>query len=164
MPTIRRANKEHCPIIKALAENVFPHTYAKILSSEQIDYMMQWMYSLESLTRQMDEGHVYFIAFDNATPAGYVSVQQEAPHSFHLQKIYVLPEYQGQGIGRLLLRTAEKFVQQTYNAPWTLRLNVNRNNTALSFYRKEGFDIETQGDFDIGNGYYMNDYIMCKTL
>ena len=43
-------------------------------------------------------------------------------------------------------------------------LNVNRNNNAVSFYRKMGMEILGQGDFDIGSGYYMNDYIMSLDL
>jgi ribosomal protein S18 acetylase RimI-like enzyme len=42
-------------------------------------------------------------------------------------------------------------------------LNVNRNNKALGFYQKFGFVILREEDIDIGNGYFMNDYIMvCK--
>ena len=39
-------------------------------------------------------------------------------------------------------------------------LNVNRNNKALHFYEHLGINKLREGDFHIGNGYYMNDYIM----
>ena len=39
-------------------------------------------------------------------------------------------------------------------------LNVNRNNKALQFYEYMGMRKLRKGDFPIGNGYYMNDYIM----
>ena len=45
-----------------------------------------------------------------------------------------------------------------------LRLNVNRQNNALSFYKHLGFKIINEEDIDIGNGYFMNDYVMEKTL
>ena len=45
-----------------------------------------------------------------------------------------------------------------------IELNVNRYNKAQGFYLKHGFQIRRQGDFEIGNGYYMNDYIMGKTI
>ena len=41
-----------------------------------------------------------------------------------------------------------------------IELNVNRQNLALGFYRRMGMRIDREGDFDIGNGFYMNDYIM----
>ena len=56
----------------------FPDTYKTILSPEQLDYMMEWMYSPENLRRQMAEGHVYYIAYKDGTPCGYLSVQPEA--------------------------------------------------------------------------------------
>jgi len=41
-----------------------------------------------------------------------------------------------------------------------IELNVNRNNKAVSFYEHLGMKIARQGDFPIGKGFYMNDYIM----
>lgn len=41
-----------------------------------------------------------------------------------------------------------------------MELNVNRNNKALQFYEYMGMRKLRKGDFPIGNGYYMNDYIM----
>lgn len=43
-------------------------------------------------------------------------------------------------------------------AAWSL--NVNRNNRALHFYERMGMRKLREGDFPIGDGYYMNDYIM----
>ena len=45
-----------------------------------------------------------------------------------------------------------------------LQLNVNRHNTAKSFYEKLGFAVIKEEDIDIGSGYFMNDYIMEKRL
>ena len=41
-----------------------------------------------------------------------------------------------------------------------MELNVNRNNKALQFYQHMGMRKLREGDFPIGNGYYMNDYII----
>ena len=126
MVRIRRAEIEDMMCVHDMAEIVFRHTYRDILSAEQMDYMMDWMYSPSNLRKQIDEGHVYFIAFRNEIPCGYVSVQQEETagngrQMFHLQKI---------------------------------------KNPAIGFYLHLGFKILRQGDFHIGNGFYMNDYIM----
>jgi len=44
-----------------------------------------------------------------------------------------------------------------------LRLQVNRQNyKAVNFYFKMGFIIESVGDFDIGGGYFMNDFVMVR--
>lgn len=161
---IRAALYGDIPLIHGMAEVVFRRTYAEILSPEQMEYMMDWMYSEEHLREQMDSGHQYFLAFCGEVPAGYVSVQPEdAPEAggrqvFHLQKLYVMPEFQGRGLGRTLFDRAVSSIAPC--APCRIELNVNRNNPAVKFYEHIGMRRLRQGDFPIGQGFYMNDYIM----
>ena len=57
--TIRKATIKDCGLINRLAWKAFPPTYQAILTPEQIEYMMHWMYDEASLRRQMTkEGHV----------------------------------------------------------------------------------------------------------
>ena len=159
--SIRLATLSDIPVIRQLAEQIFPHTYRDILSPEQSAYMMEWMYGIDSLHRQIaDEGHVYQLAYYGDEAVGYVSVQPEGTDVYHLQKIYVLPSRQGMGCGRLLFDAAIDYVKSVHPAPCSVRLNVNRYNNAVGFYEKMGMKIVAQGDFPIGNGYFMNDYIM----
>lgn len=162
---LRQATLADCELIHRLAEEVFPETYRKILSPEQLTYMMEWMYSVPNLHKQMaTDGHVYFLAYWGDEPCGYVSVQPEGQDCFHLQKIYVLPCFQGRGIGQILFTQALDYIRSVHPLPCRMELNVNRNNPALSFYRKQGMYCLKEGDFPIGNGFYMNDYIMALDL
>ena len=161
MCEIRKASVDDVPVIRAMAQVAFPDTYKEILSPEQIDYMMEWMYSEESLRRQMmEEGHSYYLAYREGRAVAYLSIQPEGEHVFHLQKLYVLPDYQGMHLGKQLFNQAIKAIKELHSAPCQMRLNVNRNNKALAFYEKMGMTKVDEGDFPIGNGYYMNDYIM----
>ena len=161
MCVIRKASVDDIPVIRAMALVAFPDTYKEILSPEQIDYMMEWMYSEESLRRQMmEEGHSYYLAYREGRAVAYLSIQPEGEHVFHLQKLYVLPDYQGMHLGKQLFNQAIKAIKELHPAPCQMRLNVNRNNKALAFYEKMGMTKVDEGDFPIGNGYYMNDYIM----
>lgn len=164
MYSTRKATTDDCQLIHELAERTFIPTYRNILSPEQSAYMMNWMYSIESLTAQMTGKHTYFILFKEEMPCGYLSVEEEGEDLFHLQKIYVLPEYQGTGAGKILFETAIRFIKEIHPAPCTMQLNVNRNNRSLHFYEKMGMTIAREGDFPIGNGFYMNDYIMSLDL
>ena len=158
---IRKATLEDIEMINRLAWIVFPHTYKEILSPEQMEYMMDWMYSPENLHKQMTEdGHIYYLAFEGDEPAGYLSIQPEGEHTYHLQKIYVLPSFQGKKLGKLLFEQAIKAIKELHPELCQMRLNVNRQNKALTFYEKMGMKKVDEGDFHIGNGYYMNDYIM----
>lgn len=161
MFTIRKATTDDIQLINRMAQSVFPATYRDILSEEQLDYMMNWMYSLGNLRKQMEEeGHIYYIAYKGDEAAGYVSIQPEGEHLFHLQKIYVLPHYQGFHLGRILFEQAIRAIKEIHPEPCEMHLNVNRNNKALQFYEHMGMKKVAEGDFHIGNGYYMNDYIM----
>lgn len=79
---------------------------------------------------------------------------------FHLQKIYVLPGFQGAHLGSKLFDHAVQYIKEIHPSPCLMELNVNRNNKALHFYEHKGMKKLREGDFPIGNGYYMNDYIM----
>ncbi len=165
---IRSAGLEDIPLIRELAGVIFPDTYGKILTPEQIDYMMDWMYSAANLERQMTEQmHKYFIAESGGLPCGYLSLNRDGVSEdrrvlFHLQKIYVLPEFQGRHIGSALFDHAVEFIRDAVKGdPARIQLNVNRYNTrAYKYYLAKGMTVAYQGDFPIGNGYYMNDYIM----
>ncbi len=160
MLTVRQASETDCPLIRRLADEVFPATYRELLTPAQLDYMMEWMYSAESLREQFRAGHVWFIASSDGVPCGYVSVERQGEDLFHLQKIYVLPGFQGLGAGAFLFRRAVEHIRSVHPAPCRMELNVNRRNPALHFYERMGMCRLREGDFPIGNGYYMNDYIM----
>ena len=162
MLDIRKATTADISTIQKLASEAFPHTYREILSSEQIKYMMDWMYSPTNLHKQMTvDGHIYYIAFQGNEPAGYLSIQPEDEHIYHLQKIYVLPSFQGMKLGKQLFQQAIDAIKELHPAPCQMRLNVNRFNTkAIEFYQRMGMKKIFEGDFDIGHGYLMQDYIM----
>lgn len=161
MFTIRKATIDDCNLINEMAKDVFPATYKDILSSEQLDYMMEWMYAPENIRKQIEEeAHTYFLAYQACEPCGYASIQPQGKDIFHLQKIYVLPSFQGAHCGSFLFREAIKYIKEIHPQPCLMELNVNRNNKALNFYEQMGMRKLREGDFPIGNGYYMNDYIM----
>ena len=163
---IRKATLEDIPLINKLAWIVFPHTYKELLSPGQIEFMMDWMYSPANLQKQMTvDGHIYFLAYEGNEPAGYLSIQPEGEHTYHLQKIYVLPSFQGKKLGKQLFNQAIKAIKELHPEPCQMRLNVNRYNTkAVDFYFRMGMKKVFEGDFDIGHGYLMTDYIMALDI
>ena len=163
---IRKATLEDIPLINELAWIVFPHTYKELLSPGQIEFMMDWMYSPANLKKQMTEdGHTYFIAYEENEPAGYLSIQPEGEPTYHLQKIYVLPSFQGKKLGKQLFNQAIQAIKKLHPEPCQMRLNVNRYNTkAVDFYFRMGMKKVFEGDFDIGHGYLMTDYIMALDI
>lgn len=161
MLQIRHATLADCELINELASVVFPYTYKDILSKEQIAYMLDRMYSISNLQYQMQEEYkTYLLAYNDDIPIGYASMQQTSIDVFCLQKIYVLPTAQGLHCGRFLFDEIVTLIKQKHPKPCRLELHVNRNNKAIGFYEKLGMKVLSKGDFDIGHGFYMNDFIM----
>ena len=162
MFTIRKATTDDIPLIRELVYKVWPQTYASILSQEQIDYMLDKMYSPGSLEKQMDAGSHFVLGYEGNEPVGFAAYFESAPSLFKLDKIYVLLSQQGKGTGRFMIAHIINDVKQ--KGATALQLQVNRHNKAKDFYEKLGFVIIEEKDFDIGHGFFMNDYVMEKRL
>ena len=159
--TIVKAELVDFELINRMAWVAFPHTYREMLSKEQIEYMMHWMYDVENLKKQMQEQkHEYFIAYCDNAPAGYISIRPDREDCYHLEKIYVMPDFQRKHYGDTMFDFVVEYIKSNYPEIRTLELNVNRDNSAVNFYRRKGMRIDHQGDFHIGHNFYMNDYIM----
>jgi GNAT superfamily N-acetyltransferase len=159
---ITRAGLSNRAFIRSVSERTWPSTYGHIISQEQIDFMLDWMYSDASLEKQMNTGCEFYIASkqnDNGDldPVGFCSVSPE-DGAHKLNKLYVLPVAQGTGAGKALLNKAIEVAKAAGST--SLFLQVNKQNTAYTFYLKKGFIKELEFKFDIGNGFYMDDYVM----
>ena len=162
MLDIRNASIKDIPLIQELTYQIWPQTYAPILSKEQIDYMLEMMYSDTSLQQQMVDGARFLIAYEDKVPVGFAAFQEIKPTLFKLHKIYVLGTRQGKGTGRFMINHIIEEIRK--QGASTLQLQVNRHNKAKDFYELLGFTIIEEADFDIGNGYFMNDYVMEKKI
>lgn len=160
--TIRKAYPADIPLIRDMAYKIWPQTYASILSKEQLDYMLNLLYSEKVLHEQIEGNTEFVIAYDGVHPVGFASFSLIEPFVFKLHKIYVLTSQQGKGTGRFIIDQLLKGMKT--KGAVALQLNVNRHNNAKSFYEKLGFVVVKEEDVDIGNGYYMNDYVMEKAL
>jgi len=75
-----------------------------------------------------------------------------------LHKFYIDQQKSNSGIGTNVLNL---LIQQINSK--SLTLTVNRQNfKSINFYFKNGFKIDRVEDFDIGDGYEMNDFVMVR--
>ena len=162
--TIRPATVKDIKIISSLADDIWPPTYQDILSSDQVRYMMDLFYSHDSLRRQIiEQKHQFVIMEDDIAPIGFASFSPIGNSSIYkLHKIYVLPGLQGKGLGKFIVDYIVEKIQPL--GATALQLNVNRYNKARFFYEKLGFKVVREEDIDIGNSYFMNDYVMEKKV
>ena len=158
--TIRKGTREDIPIISDLAERIWWPTYSPILTKEQIRFMLDTIYSEETLKKVMENGEQHFLLlYENQSPHGFASfgLRNEDSTIHKLHKIYVLPEDQGKGYGKRIIEEVINLIRA--KNMHILDLNVNRFNPAKRFYERLGFRIIMEEDIPIGK-YWMNDYVM----
>src|SRR3954469_2066405 len=151
------AGDKDLPVISALAKTVWNQHYLAIISQQQIDYMLNRMYSSESLQEQIHaKQHLFFIIRVQEINIGFVSVHREQGDDWFLNKFYIDQTLASKGIGGKAFDELKKMI-----LPKKITLTVNRQNfKSINFYFKHGFKIAQVADFDIGNGYVMNDFVM----
>ncbi|MDR6195150.1 GNAT family N-acetyltransferase [Siphonobacter sp. SORGH_AS_0500] len=162
MLQISLAQPADIPVIQDIAFTAWKPTYGHILSEEQSRFMLDWMYSSETLHQTMEGHTVFLLAKEENIAMGFAAFEPKEGGIVKLHKIYFLPISQGRGYGRQLLDEVSKQAVQAGGR--YLELNVNRSNSARQFYEKLGFEMVREEDNYIGNGYWMNDYVMRKNL
>jgi len=161
---IRALKQDELSIVHEIAHATWPDTFKDILSQEQIQYMLNWMYDFKHLENQFNQGHQFYVAELEETPVGFIGIEPNYPEKrlTKIHKIYILPNKQGLGIGKKLIEFVRKIAIQSDMEG--LLLNVNRFNKAVDFYKAIGFNILFEENIDIGNGYLMEDYVMQLNL
>ncbi|MEN9909721.1 MAG: hypothetical protein RLZZ540_2870 [Bacteroidota bacterium] len=164
MISIVRATVADLNSITEIAHKTWPLTYGKILSPAQLDYMLNAFYSDEALRANIENGHEFILAKEADIVLGFASFEPhyEDGNTTKIHKIYILPETQGKGIGKLLIAAIAQFAKENNSS--SLLLNVNRFNKALTFYQKLGFKIIQEIDIELDFGYLMEDYVMEKRI
>ena len=161
---IRYAKVEDIETIQTIAKNTWPVAYAGILTNAQLAYMLELIYSTAALTHQLnDTAQRFILGIENDTAVGFASFSPvQNTSTFHINKLYVLPTHQGKNVGQQMLLFVEDAIRSEGAA--IITLNVNRNNSAIYFYEKMGYYIDCEEDINIGNGFFMNDYVMKKSI
>lgn len=156
---IRTATKADIATINRLANTIWKNTYREILSASQIEFMLNDMYSLESLSEQFDQDVHFLLAEkeEQAVAFASYSLNESNPAVYKIHKLYILPQEQGQGTGKKLLNYIREEI--IARAGEIMELNVNRANPALEFYKKYGFSIVKEVDIPY-HTFILNDYIM----
>ena len=161
MLTIQQGLPSDTATIRDIAYRTWPDTYGNIVPAAQLEYMLELFYSDEALTAQMEEKrHQFILVKESDVVLGFASYEHNylGQNTTRLHKIYLLPESQGKGAGKLLIDAVVKVA--TDNQSDVVSLNVNRFNTAVTFYQKMGFEIVGEEDVALDHGYLMEDYKM----
>lgn len=162
---IRHAHYGDVPVLQQLARTTWLATYPGIISQEQIDYMLNRMYSPATILSELTNQTAHWLVAEQSGQAvGYASYGPFKADSTvaRLHKLYVLPRVKGTGLGKALLAAVERRVLAMGRT--VLELNVNKRNPSHQFYVRQGFELFREEVLDIGSGFVMDDFVMRKKL
>ena len=154
----RSASLNDIPLIHQLAQKIWREHYPSIISNKQIEFMLNDRYTERAIKEGMQRGEKYFLAYANEKPVAYAGIEWKEEF-YYLHKFYLDVAKHRTGIGKQFF----DYVLKQIDSSKPIKLQVNRTNfKAINFYFKVGFVIENVGDFDIGGGYFMNDFVMIR--
>ena len=144
---IIEADVSHTAIIATIGKKSFRSAFEHLFKSkEELFEYLEYTYDPMKLAKSMrKENNVYLLAFSDGAPVGFAKIKKhslndqiEAGAQVELQKIYVLPEHHGRGIGTALLKEVKNLAREIY--PDYIWLDTHMSNEkAIRLYEKNGF-------------------------
>jgi len=149
----------------ALAREIWLQHYPGIITVRQIEYMLAQRYSPDAIRMQLQAGEAWWDKLEaGGELCGFASYEQGAEaRSMKLDKLYVHQVFRGKGLGAALIEHVAKAA--THQGMDTLYLQVNKyNHGSVAAYLRTGFKVAKTLKVDIGNGFFMDDYVMEKKV
>ncbi len=137
MIEVRRAAGADLAAVSALLGKTWHATYDAFYGAERVAEITASWHSVEALSRHLDLGGLRLVAVrDDAIVGTAADLPRGTGGDVKLSQIYVLPAFQGEGVGQALL---DAFIAASHSAR-RITLEVEPYNTqALAFYERQGF-------------------------
>lgn len=160
----REVGRSELGLIAALAQRIWPLVYPEMIGEDQIRYMLREMNSVSALRESAEQKAERFWLLEVEGEAiGYFAIEPRAEGVAFLDKLYLLPEFHGQGLGHLALAQVRKLAEQMDCA--RIELRVNRANAkAIRCYARNGYTVQEESCVEIGGGFVMDDYVMGRPV
>ncbi|NLL56025.1 MAG: GNAT family N-acetyltransferase [Clostridiales bacterium] len=153
---IKLLDSEQISALSKMATAILREHYDAIVGVKQNDYMLAKFQSIDGITEQLKNGYKYYFVRCNNENIGFIAYYVRKD-DLYLSKFYLRKDQRGKGIARDMLKflvNNAKF----YNRQ-SIVVNVNKQNSSIKIYEKLGFVRIGAEKIDIGQGYYMDDYI-----
>ena len=102
---------------------------------------------LDQIEKALEGSLATFCACDGDMPVGMARLIGDGGMSFYIKDFAVLPDYQGQGVGRALMNAMESWIEKQLKPGWAVSLELISSKGRESFYAKLGFE-QRPNDWD----------------
>lgn len=161
---IREWREADLPAVRHITWETWMATYASFVPPADLRSYFDAHYNERALSALIaDAINGGFLAEADGVPAGFVRTHwEEKEKRFYVSSLYVLPRFQGQGIGGKLMAVSEqKALERGVSAVW---LGVMEQNVrTLDWYRRTGFTFVEEAPFKMGKT-TINHFIGFKNL
>lgn len=148
--------------VASFAAIIWKEHFTPIIGIEQVEYMLKKFQSEHAILEQLTGGYRYFYLTVDKKMAGYSGIHMEE-NSIFLSKLYIEREYRGMGLSHQFMDYYESLAKEHQISAIWLTCNKHNHNT-LAVYKKMGFETIREEKTDIGNGFYMDDFILEKKI
>lgn len=136
---VRTASERDLQAIRSLLVETWHATYDAIYGADRVTEITNSWHSLESLRLRFLRPNSEFLVADDGKLIGGMAYAEadETGAEVMLRQLYVLPAFQGRGIGGMLLDE----IFESFPEARVFRLEVEeKNERAVAFYRSNGFE------------------------
>ena len=169
--SIRRAHAGDEEALALVGQATFLETFSGVLDGAAIVEHCRQAHSAAQYGRWLnDPGYTIWLAEVTAgeAPVGYAVLAPpdlplaDASRDLELKRIYLLGRYQGSGTGKRLLAKAMAHAKSVSAARMLLGVYAG-NDSAMGFYRRQGFINLTERKFNVGGRTY-DDHVLSLAL
>jgi ribosomal protein S18 acetylase RimI-like enzyme len=155
---MRRASVDDLNLLRSISIQTFRETFLRHNTLDNIDRYVADNLSEEKLFDEFTNSESqFFISFYNHEPSGYLKVNTGSAQTefsgsqgIEIERIYVLQQYQGKGIGAMLLKHAVDIASNKhFESIWLGVWEHNKN--AIGFYSRYGFSQVSEHAFFVGD-------------
>lgn len=102
---------------------------------------------IEQVKAALQNTLVSFVAYEGERTVGMVRLLGDGGMSFYVKDFAVVPNYQGQGVGKALMSAVQEYILSHIRENWAVSLELISTKEAVNFYKRQGFE-ERPCDWD----------------
>lgn len=135
-------------VVQTTIQEIYPRYY----TDEVVLFFIE-LHSVEAISEDISKGMVY-VLMCGGTIAATGTIDGN-----HINRVYVLPEYRGRGVGKRLMDYLEDIISKSYTEIW-----VDASLPAGGFYQMRGYVTKDHQEYPLENDKILAYEVMCKSV